>query len=181
MSRFFLTAVIFTILLFSSGAQAQLTMMERTPELQRLDIFLGHWKRSADTPEGNRPHPVTAEIIADWGPADVWMTWNAVIEFNTGDTLFGRRQIAWDAGRNSYQSSWIDTQSAEVIKGTAQWTESGAFQIEAEPIQWSDGRSYRFKTEYQPISATEIRETGWRSVDDGDYQIHAEAVWKKAE
>lgn len=101
------------------------------------------------------------------------------VQFSTGQTLQGRRQITWNSEKSVYNSSWIDTQSAHIITSTARWTDDSTFRIEADPFTWSDGRAYRFRTQYEFVSAGEISETGWRSVDGGTFKKHSEASWTK--
>lgn len=160
-------------------SSAQLTMMSRTPQLARLEVFVGQWQRRAAQPPAGSQAPVAAQLVAGWAPGDLWMTWDVEIEFTTGQTVYGRRQIAWNERQGVFTSSWIDTQSALIIEATARWVDDTTFEVLGEPIAWPDGKSYRFKTQYRVKSPTVIQETGWRSVDDGPFEQHNQADWTK--
>ncbi len=174
-----LTLAVVGVVFFALPCLAQLAMMKRTPELDLLKGFVGEWRRSADQVHTGGPSPAAAQKAVVWGPGDVWMTWDVKIDFTNGQTVVGRRQIAWDLHKKSYASSWIDSQSAHVIKSVARWSDSKTFEFECEPIPWPDGHAYRFKTQYKFSSATRILETGWKSVDGGEYQQHSKASWSK--
>ncbi len=161
------------------SADAQLAMMETTPELERLEAFIGRWQRAAEEPADGRPAPVAATKAASWGPGETWMTWDVAIEFSTGQAMRGRRHLAWDEENEAYSSVWIDGQSAHVITGSGSWIDDSTFQIEDGPLEWSDGRSYRFRIHYRFVSPDEIHEQMWQAVDDDEFQLRDRAFWAR--
>lgn len=172
--------LVFAGVLFSSlGAQAQLEMMKRTPELERLEVFVGSWSREAEKAPHGGIAPSAAKKIVRWEHGGVWMTWEVEIEFTNGQKVHGRRQISWDRYKKAYGSCWTDSQSAHVIRSNAKWTDEKTLEIECIPFKWSDGRTYQFKTQYKLVSPTRIEETGWRSDDGGRYTKHMASRWIK--
>ena len=170
---------ILALVTHAGEAISQLTIMSRTPELQRLDVFVGEWQRSHDAADDGAIQPVVAHKVASWAPGDTWMAWEVRIEFSNDQVVHGRRHIAWDRDTGVYRTVWIDTQSAHIIDGTAHWEGEATFVIDGAPIPWHDGHEYRFRTRYEALSNDEIRETGFRAVDDGEFQQYSEAVWAR--
>lgn len=146
-------------------------IMQRTPELERLQAFVGEWRRESRGEEGGRrAGPDSVRVVKQWGPGDTWMTWEMSGVFPSGVPIAGRRMIVYDAAADVYRSVWVDTQSAAIIDATCRWLDDATFEIVGEPIDWSDGHRYQFRTVMRFVSPEEIEEIGWRALDRGPFR-----------
>lgn len=156
------------------GAAGQVTLMEPTAELRRLDTFSGVWTRrsqQADEPSG------TIEVI--WGPGDVWMTWNVAVRVGQPPVaIAGRRQIAWDRRTDDYRWSWLDTQSARINQGSGSWIADSTLELLGDPFDWGE-HTFRFRTRLTVLGPDSIHEEVWRRLDGGEWTKQNEAEWRR--
>ncbi len=164
-------AVACTALLFvAAGLGAQVTVMSRSPELDRLQFMVGEWETTTKVQLGGKELDVVGSSVASWNPRHTWLEIRSEMHF-PGMELPLRvvEHVAWSSERERYEWVGVDDQSALVHRGTASWNDAGAWVMKGHPFQWQDGSTYRSRRTITRQEDGSLREVGEMAVDDRDF------------
>ena len=156
---------------------AQITVMERAPELDRLEFLVGDWDMSMEATVGGTVHPVEGRSSVRWNPRRTWLELRNSMEFpGMGPPIRALEFVAWNAENERYEWTGIDDQSALVHSGTAHFDDDGVLVMESEPCHWMDGHIYRFRRTIRSSADGTVHETSEISMDGGPFAVNGEMV-----
>ncbi len=151
---------------FTSGARAQLALMERTAGHERLDFLLGKWSHEETQTILGEGTTVSSTTRYEWLPGGVWLRGEATIWGLPGiDVHHGWVQVTYDPAADEYVQLWSDNQSSILFVKRGSWTDETTLALEG-AHEWG-GQTVHSKNVYRVLSENEFSREYLVSNDGG--------------
>jgi len=183
MTRVFCVTFALVAILYPQDAPKRPSiLLDRGPELIRLDRFIGHWKGELTRYlPGGRTLNVAPHVEFDWDVGGVWLRGRDTTTLPSGDVIENVTWMTWHKRDRRYHGAWQDNVFPSFTTFTASWSEDEDELVLDSGATTVNGRAHRIIQTYRFVSDDEYRTQMRQSWDDGPLNVVATAVFRRVD
>lgn len=176
-ARFVITMTLTAIALLTLAPRtsAQVPLLERGEEMQKLERFLGAWEGQITR---HLPNGATWELANHvnytWDVGEAWLKSHDAVPLPDGATIQAMMWMTWHAKERRYHGGWQDNVFPQIVLFTATWKEEGDALVLDSGLFDIGGRPHRVVQTFTFVSDDEYRTEMRQAWGDDEPKLVAE-------